>query len=296
MGSIFGDAINNLFGGNASYKSERTANIPARSPEETNLLNLQSDALSRSMKLQKLLLPHQLQMLGLTPSYDANGEITGVTQDPAQKGLQDEYTKFASMMLKGQEENAPAAAQIQKMYNDRTLAALRGEVPIDPALTQSLNDRQRALTNSLRTQLGTGAETTSAGIETQGRFDLNRMIAEETARRSDISTSQTMGLNQTASNANAGMTSAELSSQLKGMNLSELLGLPSATGAASSAVNPFMQLSNQFRLGAGQLNLGAAGLDMSGQIANQKFAFDLYKQMGSDVTKIFGGKGIGGGE
>src|SRR2546427_6796367 len=102
------DFISDVFGGG----SQGAANIPPRSPEEERLASLQADSLTRSMQLQKLLLPSQLAQLGLIPSFDAGGEVTGVTQDPTQKALQDAYTAFASTQLQYQKENGPAMAEI----------------------------------------------------------------------------------------------------------------------------------------------------------------------------------------
>jgi len=272
------DFISDVFGGGSSG----AANIPARSPEETRLAGLQADSLSRSMKLQELLMPFQLSQLGLTPSFDPSGNLTGVTQDPTQKALQDSYTQFAQQQLKYQQENAPAMADIQKSFNDRTLAALQGKLPIDPALTQQLNDSQRNLTNSLRTQLGTGASTSSPGIETQGRFDLNRTIAEEAARRGDISTATQLGLGVSGFNTNAGMTSADLSAKLKGMSLNEMLGLPTMSGYTSSLVNTPLQLSNTMRLGTGQLA-------QKSQEFNTEQGMDIFGDFLGAGTRIFGG-------
>jgi hypothetical protein len=236
------------------------------------------------MRLQELLMPYQLSQLGLTPSFDASGNISGVTQDPTQKALQDNYTKYAASQLQYQQANAPALNQIQQSFHDRTLAALQGKLPIDPALTQTLNDRQRDLTNSLRTQLGTGASTSSPGIETQGRFDLNRMMVEEAARRGDITTATQLGLGVSGASSTSGMTSADLSARLRGMQLSEMLGLPTASGHTSSLVNPVLDLSNKMRLGTGQLA-------QTSQQFNTEQGMAIFGDIVGAGSRLFGGTG-----
>jgi hypothetical protein len=248
------DAIGDIFG----TSNATSVNIPGRSPEETRLLGLQADSLTRQSKLQDLLMPYQLRQLGLTPSFDASGAISGVTEGPqakAMRDLQDRYSQFASTQLEGQMKAAPGAAEIQQRFQDRTLAALKGELPVNPALTRSLTEGERDLRNSLRQQIGTGYETSSPGIESLDRFNTSKNILLENARRGDITTAETMGLARGASNTGSGISSSDLSSRLRGLSLQEMLGLPSGYAGANAGINSFLGREGGFRMDTGKMNL-----------------------------------------
>jgi hypothetical protein len=270
--------MNGIFGGSVS------SNVPGRSPEEQRLYGLQAESLSRSSKLQDLLMPYQLKQMGLTPTMGANGEITGITEGPqAQRmnDLQGKYNDFAATQLESQMKSAPQSAQIQDLYNQRTLAALKGELPVNPALTRELGESERDLRNSLQSQLGTGYATSSPGIEALTKFGQRKSETLEGARRGDLSLSEQMSLGRTSSNFGTGVSSSDLSSRLRGMSLQEMMGLPSGYQGASNAMNPVLGRESDMRAFTG-------GLQVKAGLGNQQYGLDLYKQMGQDAMKAFG--------
>ncbi len=125
-----------------------------------------------SQRLEDLLQPELLRQAGYELQLDASGNPIGValTQD----------------LLRQRE--------IERGMNERTLAALRGELPVDPALLRDLEREEGTLRESLLKQLGTGYETSSAGIETLGQFAQRRQSILEGARRGDLSLAEQLSL------------------------------------------------------------------------------------------------------
>jgi hypothetical protein len=132
---------------------------------------------------------------------------------------------------------------------DRELAALKGELPIDPGLLKDLDKRDQAFENELRTRYG-GDLTSSPALEAiQGAKD-SRSTIEDQARRGDLSLASQLQLQQGGFNQNTTQ-----------MGISNMLGI-----AGSS--NPF----------ASQFGSGAAGFGN----AQQGFQFDRSQQLNAN--------------
>jgi hypothetical protein len=216
----------------------------------------------------------------------ANGEITGVTEGPqAQRmsDLQSKYNDFAATQLESQMKSAPQSAQIQDLYNQRTLAALKGELPVNPALNRELTESERDLRNSLSSQLGTGYATSSPGIEALTKFGQRKSETLEGARRGDLSLSEQMSLGRTSSNFGSGVSSSDLSSRLRGMSLQEMMGLPQGYANSASNIQPFMNASNSMRMGAGQMG-------MQSQMFNEKQGMDMFSDLAGAGAYMYGRK------
>ena len=76
--------------------------------------------------------------------------------------------------------------EISGLSLDRELAALRGELPINPGLLSDLDKQESQLKESLRKQLGSGWETSSPGIEGLKSFTLMKNTVLDNARRGDL--------------------------------------------------------------------------------------------------------------
>jgi hypothetical protein len=131
--------------------------VPGPSPEEralqaqqTELLKFQTDILKQQQQQQKVLLPFLADQQGYSVQMDDTGNITGITKknDPLQQ-QNDEITG---------------------LLNKRTLDALHGDLPVDPALETSLHTNEQQMRERLSQQFGPGYETSTPGIETLGNF------------------------------------------------------------------------------------------------------------------------------
>src|SRR4249919_1682297 len=134
--------------------------VPQPSPEEralqrqqTELLAFQTDVMKQQQQQQKVLLPFLAQQEGFNVTMDANGNISGITKNEDPLQAQDK--------------------EIQALLQQRTLDALHGNLPVDPAREGSLASQEQQMKEALANKFGPGAETSSPGIETMGEFMKN---------------------------------------------------------------------------------------------------------------------------
>jgi hypothetical protein len=206
--------------------------------QQTALLQQQQAAIAQGMREQSLLAPYLYQQLGLSPTYDpATGEIAGFSQLPgfaeqneALRNFQFEQTQglleqqrlskllqpfqFKAMGVTPQYDEAgkitgfiestdPLDVQgreIARLQQERSLAALRGELPVDPALYQELGQQQELIEETLRRQLGPGYTTSTPGSETLMDFAQRRSMVLDAARRGDLTLAEQLSLARGSSN------------------------------------------------------------------------------------------------
>lgn len=185
------------------------------SPEETRLLESQTALLdqaggifSQQNELLNLVEPELLQQIGFDVTRDGEGGI-------------------ASLRL-SDDALADDRAAIERGLTERSLAALAGELPVDPVLLQDLEDQQQGLEERLRDRLGTGFDVSSAGIEALLRQEREQNIVRGDARRKDLITSE--GLRTNAQNQNQALIDS-----LIGRTLG-VAGARSAPGAGVAGV------------------------------------------------------------
>lgn len=184
-------------GGQQAPAPQPSSEERALQAQQTEALKQQNAILQKQYQEQRLIAPYLYKQAGLTPITDDAGNITGFTQqaEPAE----DEITKNQK--------------QITLLDQQRSLAALRGELPVDPALTRSLDEQEKTLHNTLRGQLGTDYLTSSAGIEALDRFTQSKNNLLDASRRGDLSLAQALGIqSQQASE----QTQAQLMGRLSG--------------------------------------------------------------------------------
>lgn len=144
--------------------------------QQTALLQQQQVMTQKSFDTQNLLAPFLYKSLGLTPTMDAKGNITGFSQDPTSSALQDKENSLTSSLL------------------DREQAALDGKLPVDPALLDSLDQSEAQLHEQLSKNLGPGYATSSSGIAALDRFSTSKNSILEGARRGDLTMAEQLAL------------------------------------------------------------------------------------------------------
>ena len=155
--------------------------------QQTALLKQQQNMTQQSFNTQNLLAPFLYKSLGLTPTMDAKGNITGFSQDPSQQAIQGQQTAITGELL------------------NREQQALEGNLPVDPALTQSLDQSEAQLHESLLQNLGPGYATSTPGIQALAKFDQNKQATLEGARRGDLTMAEQLALGmQGGQNQNSG--------------------------------------------------------------------------------------------
>jgi hypothetical protein len=205
---------------------------PGPSPEELavqreqlELLRSQRDILSRQLREQQLIAPILFQQAGVTPKFNEQGEIIGFDEDPTMR-------------------------QIREGLQGRTLAALKGELPVDPILERELGTQEQTLRESLRRQLGTGFETSTPGIEALQKFREGRFGILEASRRGELSLGESLGLAR-----QQGQQEALMRALQPNFAISQAFG--GAAQGFGQALQPFQfgrQAQLQARMATGQLS------------------------------------------
>jgi hypothetical protein len=228
--------------------------------EQTELLRQQRSILDQQMAQEKALMPVFAKQLGLQLKFDKSGNIVGATQtaDAIQKDklstqlqmktldqlLHPEkdpayarQKKLLDMQLQKYQEDltgprAKERNQIEALANQRTLKALRGELNVDPALERDIKTQEQTLRERLQQQLGTGYETSSAGIEALQRFGEGANVLRSQARHGEMTLSE------------------QLAASRQGAELAQGQQIMGATGARLPGVDPLS--SGGFAFGIGQ--------------------------------------------
>ena len=157
----------------------KAPSVPAQSATEMALqeaqkrnLDLQSAAYQRTQKEQELTMKYLYEQQGLEPEYDQTGNMTGFKKNARGQTLD----------------------EIAKLTANRQLAALQGNLPVDPALERNLGEGEKAIRERLFRQYGSGWETSTPGIDTMARYGESANIARDASRRGDMTTMAQLGL------------------------------------------------------------------------------------------------------
>jgi hypothetical protein len=139
-------------------------------------LALQRQIIEEQRAQNRIILPFLAAQEGFDVTTDDNGNITGITQRA--------------------EETAKRAqeAEITRLLGERSLAALRGELPVDPALEKDLQTQEQELKNQLTTQFGPGYETSTPGIQALEEFRRTSEILRSGARTGQLTLAEQLGI------------------------------------------------------------------------------------------------------
>ena len=278
-----GRLMDNLTGGAAK------ANIPGQTPNNATLSDLQAGSLNRSLNLSQLLLPSQLAQLGLTAQTDASGNPTGVTSgNTSATTLPGQFSDFSATLLGNSGAAAGGANSILQGFQNRTNAALSGGLPDNPTLVRQLGQQEEDLRNSLQSQLGSGYETSSAGIRALADFNQRKMETLDASRRADLTTAASGAATFGNQNFNQAVGAGTSSANLRGMTLSDLSNIPASTVNTAGALNAPLSLGQGLQLGTGGLNMQA---DQTNKLARSS----LLASIGGLLGRVYSGSGVGGG-
>jgi hypothetical protein len=173
------------FGGERRKYEREMLPLQRRATEQQLALTEEEMAYNREQqRLQRLIDPYRYEEMGLKPRMDETGKIIG----------------FDELDQPGEARRE----EIQRLQEERSLAALKGELPVDPALTRDLAERESLTREGLRQQLGTGYETTTAGSQSLGEFEESRGMLLDAARRGEMTLAEQLGLNRAMGNRQQG--------------------------------------------------------------------------------------------
>jgi len=281
-----------------------TINTPSPSKEErllqkeqVELLRLSKDTLLKQQKDFKLFMPIFAKQMGLQLGIDKGGTLRWIKELPEtikqrelqeqiqEQTLQDllktpeeraEYKEFEAqqrelfgLQLQEQKDrmtgpDADRRNAIERLLQQRTLKALRGELEVDPALERNIKEQGTTLRDRLRQQLGSGYETSTPGMEALQRFDESANVLRSEARRGELTLSEQLSAARTGTDLALGSFGSSLQqSRIPGIDPFSAGGF--AFGAGQGGLAQQQQVQNLIAspLGiAGGLGQVAGGFQM----------------------------------
>lgn len=295
--------ISDIFGGSSN---KTNVQVPPRTPEEnalmaeqTSLLREQRTQLETMLKQQNLLQPYLFSELGIRPVTDASGNVTGYEKAPltAEQQQQSDIDKRLRELTLGQLEVAgsPESKEIQQRLQQRSLAALKGELPVDPSLTRSLEEGERQLHAQLRANLGPGYATSTPGIQALADFQKRKSELIYGASRDELTLGEQLSGARSASTIGTASGVGGINTGVAGISQSRLadvfksstLALPAVGMVGTNAAGYAGPLSSLFqnRQLATQGSIASAGYKTSSSNATtDAFA----KMMSSAMSALFG--------
>lgn len=183
----------------------------AGSPEEQalraaqlDLVNRQRDIAAEQLRRQNLMEGELMRSQGYEQVLDETGRVTG-------------YRPTADLTSRQNSEN-----EINNLLRTRTLAALKGELPVDPALERSIAENRATLESSLRGNLGSGYATSTPGSVALADYEKRAEELRQAQRRDQLTTGEGIRL-----------AGEDLNSRIGSSRFSNVMGLGNAGAGAA---------------------------------------------------------------
>jgi hypothetical protein len=243
-----------------------------------------------SKQLAKLINPNEnftleeaQQLIGGLPTKKKGTPITADTIANIFKNVEPTQ-RLTGLTYKGPSQEQQDRKQIEDLFNKRTLDALNGNLPDDPALLRDLDKQEQILRNQLQANLGTGYETSTPGASALDRFNQTRNNLLEASRRQDLSQALSGSLDTAGFNAGQMAQNFGLSTGVLGLPFQSISGLgQAAQGFGSLASSLAQRRISGAAPGGGSGALGAIGSGLGLGAA----AFG--PQIASGLSGLFGG-------
>ena len=231
--------------------------VPGPSAEERDLqrqqaemLKLQREIIEQQRSQNRVLLPFLAEQEGFDVEVDKDGNIVTI--------------KARDDLLKSQ------AKEIQQLQQERTLKALKGELPVDPGLERDLAAQKAQLTSTLTQQFGPGGLTSTPAQEALQRFSESENILREGARTQQLSLAEQLGIAREQENIFSKQSSQDvLLNQATGLPLTLAGAFGQTARGFGAAQQPFiqqrqMQLQASIANAQSQTSLLGAGIGALG--------------------------------
>ncbi len=286
---------------------------PKPSLTENTLMEEQLGTIRQAKQTYEKLDPLILQSMGLvaeggTPGHYETKELRDADNDRIMQqvwvpGTVGNYRKMTQdEILAAMSPTEKGAYDILGLQQERQIKALKGELPVSPALEAEIEKQKTGLVENLAGRLGPNWQTTTAGIQTMSEFNKNASLLREEARRSEIA----QGAGQTLAGQEA-QQGAALGKQAQyntyGQQLFPLLGAQSAAQQPyqyysglqnqANAANATASAQQQAGLMSGLGSLAGAGISAYGTYQGLQ-AQQQTPYYGGNTMPISGGPGGAG--
>lgn len=224
--------------------------------QQAELLQLQRTVLEEQRTQAAILVPFFAAQEGYDVVTDKHGNITGIKK---QEGT-----------VRAQIEQLDDQLQLEMSH--RSLAALRGELPISPGLEKAIATQEQDLRATLTKQLGPGFETSTPGMQAMGEFRTNAEILREGARTNQLTLNEQLGLARQQQSQASRMTSQDFIRQIAGGDAIQIAGAFGQTAKGfGEAQLPFikqreMQLQAKIANQQARTSMFGAGIGLVGAL------------------------------
>jgi hypothetical protein len=216
---------------------------------QADLLRQQKDILSQQYSDQKLLAPYLYKQLGITPQYDAQGNITGYQDTPADATSQ-------------QITDLQKSITLQNLQQEQQ--ALQGNAPVDPSVQRQLDQSEQSLRSGLQANLGPGYETSTPGVRALLDFNQRKNEILYSTKRGQMTLSDALA--QSAQAGYQGNEGAQLARTMGVFSLpSQISGQFGQLAAGYGAAQQPFEQQSQFGLQAGMATAQARAAAQAGQ-------------------------------
>lgn len=235
--------------------------------EQAETLRLQRAILEQQIAQQKVLVPFLAAREGFEVQTDQNGNVIAIREVP------DELKSLKS--------------DLEKKLTQRSLTALEGKLPVDPALEETLKTQETELRSRLSSQLGPGYETSSPGIEALGNFTRSAEILRSGARTDQLTLAEQLGVVREQQRLFSQQSQTEaLTQATQGVPLTLAGAFGQSAQGYGRAQEPFiqqrqMQFNAAAQGAANQTKLFGAGIGLIGTL----FSDDDTKDVGPTVGR-----------
>lgn len=255
--------------GDSPEMPQQSPAAAAASAAQADALQAQTAYLQSQLRMQNLLAPALFEKLGYSTTTNERGDITGIVAKPdSLKALSDE---------------------VQGLTLNREKAALTGNLPVDPQLSQELDRQEAQLHDRLRASLGPDYSASTPGIQALGDFKQRKANIIASAARGDITALGGLALNQ--GNSSTQNTDQQIMTAL-GIGQAPLQGI-SMFGPNAAGYGSIVQADNQLRSQQYQVEQQASS-DMwggIGQIFGTVAGIGLAPYTGGLSLAAMGGRG-----
>lgn len=250
---------------------------------QTQNLRWQGDLVSRQARETGLLTPLLLSRMGIEAVRDEQGNVVEyrksapTPEETRRLNLETKWMDLSAAELEDFQAGRGERAQIESLLRDRSLKALKGELPVNSALTRQLEDQRGRLEEQLLRNLGPGWETSTPGIQALAEFRQREAEIMEAARRGDIAMAEQLLSGREGASfgrGTSGIQPAQLGENIRSSRLSEVFGFPSFYNTAiqggatrNASVNALLQSLMQGRLSGNQLAAAQAQFEAQQQAA-----------------------------
>jgi hypothetical protein len=212
------------------------AHIPPPSPAEQNLQNVQAQAVSTQSDIASKQYAEQQALAPL--QYSAMHVVK--TTDPTTGAIS--FRKMTPDEITAQQTpEEQQAAQITQLANTREIAALKGNLPVDPSVEADLQRSQDQLKEQLSRKLGAGAEGSDAWNRAMAEFDRQANSLRYAVRTGQMTTADALATNRVSESMGRQEQTYKLLQNATNPYSVSAANMSSVAGTAGAAWAPLQQ-------------------------------------------------------